>query len=59
MTAYQPACDACRAHDPHTFHRGCAGCQARRIAAERAAALTQAQVAGADSMFNTLPEKKS
>lgn len=53
---FVPICPACAGHDPHTFHSRCAGCQARRIAAERAAALTQAQVAGADSMFNTLPE---
>lgn len=47
MTAYLPtcaACPACRDHDPHTYHHSCQGCQARRVAAERAAALSDEHV---------------
>jgi hypothetical protein len=57
MQTYLPVCEHCRS-DSHThYRRGCEGCTARRarIAAEHNK-LTPAQVAGADSMFQTLPE---
>jgi hypothetical protein len=55
---YEPLCKPCQSNDPYTFRRGCEGCTARlaRISAEHNK-LTPAQVAGADSMFQTLPEK--
>lgn len=53
---FTPLCPACREHSPTTFHHSCQGCQARRVAAERAAALSDEHVGFADSMFQTLPE---
>lgn len=62
MTHYAPTCTACREHSRTDFHRACDGCRARQahFAAEvNAPALTTQQLDGADSMFQTLPEKTS
>lgn len=52
---YEPACPACRAHDPSTFYAACGGCLARKDNIEylrRAAAnLTPCQFAGMDDMM--------
>jgi hypothetical protein len=56
MTAYQPICTPCRDNSPDTFRRGCPGCEARKARRDADHPLSDAQVRGADSMFQVLPE---
>ena len=60
--SYVPTCVPCRTQDTTTFHRSCAGCQARRahIEARRrdSVHLTPGQVDGMDSTMQLLEPPK-
>ena len=53
---YAPLCEACRTHNPRTFHHGCQGCIERSRIAAQHTTLTDECVGYADSLFGVLPE---